>query len=332
MYNPGERLDIFTLSALLRIMRESFLILAVFAVVFFLPVNNQTFAQSDIAEIEFWQSVKNSTEPLELKAYLDLYPQGKFAPLARLRMKKLTPPPVEPVKPVEPVQPVNPNPPPVVPVEPLRPIPLDPLLIPLDTPPTPLDPLLIPQDPPPTPLDPLLIPQDPLLIPQDPPPTPLPVFKPDAASVTNETCQQRLGPNGIAEADFSGAGAICLCQPPFEITADGQACILSPRANVPPPESRPQEPIERPRPVIRRKKPRPNIRRKPKPVIVKRRSKKRPPKAQGRRIANSYCRRRYGARLKSVVVKKSKFYCHYQLQLGNNSSIGVKKKKFKNIR
>ncbi|MEC9368382.1 MAG: hypothetical protein VX871_06775 [Pseudomonadota bacterium] len=46
-------------------------------------------AQSDAAEIEFWQSVKNSTAAAELEAYLKAYPNGQFAPLAKLRIDKL---------------------------------------------------------------------------------------------------------------------------------------------------------------------------------------------------------------------------------------------------
>ena len=40
-------------------------------------------AQSDEAEIVFWQSVKNTKSPAELEAYLKAYPDGKFAPAAR---------------------------------------------------------------------------------------------------------------------------------------------------------------------------------------------------------------------------------------------------------
>jgi hypothetical protein len=46
------------------------------------------FAQ-DAGEITFWQSVKDSKNPAELQAYLQSYPHGTFAALARLRMKEL---------------------------------------------------------------------------------------------------------------------------------------------------------------------------------------------------------------------------------------------------
>jgi peptidoglycan hydrolase-like protein with peptidoglycan-binding domain len=38
------------------------------------------------AEIEFWQSVKDSKTPAEIRAYLDKHPNGEFATLARLRL------------------------------------------------------------------------------------------------------------------------------------------------------------------------------------------------------------------------------------------------------
>lgn len=44
----------------------------------------------DAGEIEFWKSVQNSKNPAELKAYLESYPNGRFAPLARLRLGQLT--------------------------------------------------------------------------------------------------------------------------------------------------------------------------------------------------------------------------------------------------
>jgi peptidoglycan hydrolase-like protein with peptidoglycan-binding domain len=41
------------------------------------------------AEIEFWQSVKDSKTPAEIRAYLDKHPNGEFATLARLRLLAL---------------------------------------------------------------------------------------------------------------------------------------------------------------------------------------------------------------------------------------------------
>jgi len=39
-------------------------------------------------ELEFWQSIKNSTDAADYEAYLEAYPKGKFAPLAKSRAKR----------------------------------------------------------------------------------------------------------------------------------------------------------------------------------------------------------------------------------------------------
>ena len=46
--------------------------------------------QADAAELSFWESVKDSDNPAELRAYLEAYPTGHFAALARIRLDKLT--------------------------------------------------------------------------------------------------------------------------------------------------------------------------------------------------------------------------------------------------
>ncbi len=69
--------------------------IAVFAVVL-VPAQAQgpiQSVQSDQAEISFWDSVRDSTDPDELEAYLTAYPNGKFAPLAKIRLNKLNSPP-----------------------------------------------------------------------------------------------------------------------------------------------------------------------------------------------------------------------------------------------
>ena len=43
------------------------------------------------AEITFWNSVKDSKNPAEIAAYLDKYPNGAFASLAKIRMESLRP-------------------------------------------------------------------------------------------------------------------------------------------------------------------------------------------------------------------------------------------------
>ncbi len=39
-------------------------------------------------ELEFWQSIKNSTDAADYEAYLETYPNGKFAPLAKSRAER----------------------------------------------------------------------------------------------------------------------------------------------------------------------------------------------------------------------------------------------------
>ena len=51
--------------------------------------SQNSFAQTTSAEITFWQSVRDSNDPSELEAYLKAFPQGQFAPLANIRLKKL---------------------------------------------------------------------------------------------------------------------------------------------------------------------------------------------------------------------------------------------------
>ena len=45
--------------------------------------------QADEVEIEFWDTIKNSTNPLEYRVYLERYPDGAFAPLALARIDSL---------------------------------------------------------------------------------------------------------------------------------------------------------------------------------------------------------------------------------------------------
>jgi peptidoglycan hydrolase-like protein with peptidoglycan-binding domain len=66
------------------------------------------------AEIEFWQSVKDSKNPAEVRAYLDKHPNGEFAALARLRLLALESGP----KQEQPANAQAPKPPPRPPVDP----------------------------------------------------------------------------------------------------------------------------------------------------------------------------------------------------------------------
>jgi hypothetical protein len=44
---------------------------------------------ADAGEIAFWKSVRDSRNPAELRAYLDQFPNGVFAPIARERLARL---------------------------------------------------------------------------------------------------------------------------------------------------------------------------------------------------------------------------------------------------
>lgn len=46
-------------------------------------------ADTDKAEVAFWESVRNSRNPDELQAYLDQFPKGAFVPLAKARLEAL---------------------------------------------------------------------------------------------------------------------------------------------------------------------------------------------------------------------------------------------------
>ena len=55
----------------------------------------------DPADLAFWQSIQSSTNPAEYQAYLDAFPAGKFAGLARIRV---TTPPQSAAQPTPAVQ------------------------------------------------------------------------------------------------------------------------------------------------------------------------------------------------------------------------------------
>jgi hypothetical protein len=48
------------------------------------------------AEMVFWESVRSSSDPADFRAYLEQYPNGKFAALARNRLSALNPQPAIP--------------------------------------------------------------------------------------------------------------------------------------------------------------------------------------------------------------------------------------------
>ena len=69
-------------------------------------------------EREFWVSVRESNRPEDIRAYLDKYPNGNFAPLARNRLEALVkpggPPPAATTLPAKTLEPASPASPPVV--------------------------------------------------------------------------------------------------------------------------------------------------------------------------------------------------------------------------
>jgi hypothetical protein len=70
------------------------------------PEQQPTGGHNDAVEIAFWNSVKDAKTPDVFQAYLQQYPQGKFASLATLKIKELT----EPPKPAPPGETLTPPP------------------------------------------------------------------------------------------------------------------------------------------------------------------------------------------------------------------------------
>eukprot|EP01037_Dinobryon_pediforme_P005956 gene5956-6027_t len=59
---------------------------AAFFVTCLLACSSVSHAQgTDPGDLAFWQSIQNSTNPAEFRAYLQVYPNGRFAELAKLR-------------------------------------------------------------------------------------------------------------------------------------------------------------------------------------------------------------------------------------------------------
>jgi hypothetical protein len=73
------------------------------------PEPQLTGGHNDAVEIAFWNSVKDAKTPDVFQAYLQQYPQGKFASLATLKIKEL----MEPPKPAPPEETLTPPPVPV---------------------------------------------------------------------------------------------------------------------------------------------------------------------------------------------------------------------------
>lgn len=54
-----------------------------------MPAQAQQAAPENSAEIAFWNSIKDGKTPAEFEAYLQAFPNGLFAPLARVRLQQL---------------------------------------------------------------------------------------------------------------------------------------------------------------------------------------------------------------------------------------------------
>jgi hypothetical protein len=109
----------------------------------------------DPAELAFWQSIQNSTNPAEYEAYLQAYPHGHFVLIARIRAAGArpagAPPAAAPGMPPLPGAPTvggNPTPPGMPPV-PVAGNPAGPPPIPTTPPPVPTAPPPVPAAPPP---------------------------------------------------------------------------------------------------------------------------------------------------------------------------------------
>ena len=69
------------------------------AVALLLGAGGDTARAQNAAEVAFWNRVRDSTNPSELKAYLEAYPNGTFADTARERLRQLGPVSAQPTLP-----------------------------------------------------------------------------------------------------------------------------------------------------------------------------------------------------------------------------------------
>jgi uncharacterized protein len=80
-------------------MRRSFAIVSVLLLALAgVPATPARGGEANSADLAFWQSIERSSNPAEYQAYLDEFPDGRFAALARLRAK--APPPSTPAPPL----------------------------------------------------------------------------------------------------------------------------------------------------------------------------------------------------------------------------------------
>ena len=67
-----------------------------------LSLGDSTARAQNAAEVAFWNRVRDSTNPSELRAYLEAYPNGAFAETARTRLRQLEPVALRPQYPAAP--------------------------------------------------------------------------------------------------------------------------------------------------------------------------------------------------------------------------------------
>ncbi len=80
----------------------------------------QPLSTEDSFELQFWDAVKNSSNPDDYRAYLETYPNGRFAALARVRARSAAP------------STNSPQPSPVAPIPAPTPTPVSPVVVPVD--------------------------------------------------------------------------------------------------------------------------------------------------------------------------------------------------------
>ena len=68
-------------------MRQTRVVLLVFAILWFLAAPPVVAQQPSDAELVFWQSIADSTDPGDFEAYLERFPDGVFSGLARRRLE-----------------------------------------------------------------------------------------------------------------------------------------------------------------------------------------------------------------------------------------------------
>ena len=82
--------------------RTLFLVLALGLGLVLAFAGSNTACAQNAAEVAFWNRIRDSTNPSELRAYLEAYPNGSFAETAKARLRQLDPVAVRPQYPAPP--------------------------------------------------------------------------------------------------------------------------------------------------------------------------------------------------------------------------------------